>query len=170
MGAPCSHSGSALRRDSSPLGRRDRWIDDSVRLFLLLCGCPFAKVHAKGEDLMDESKEGDQRVHRPDGCGSVGGTFFPLSVPSIKSASGSQRETRSASRPCGVPPSKYQAFTRIGLRRTGTWTPRPTAAGTQKRTPNITPDCTVIQWVAVAQAFSTEGLQYAMGEGDRQGG
>ena len=67
-------------------GQRDRWIDSLVRLFSLLCGCRLAKVHANGEDLTDESKEGDQRVHRPDGCGAVGGTFFPLGVPSLESA------------------------------------------------------------------------------------
>ena len=121
MDAPGSHSGSALRRQSPPLGRWDRWIDDPAQLFSLLCGCPFEKVLAKGEDPTDESKEGDQRVRRPDGCGSVGGTFFPLSVPFLESALRKPEgdEVR-ASRPCGVPSSKYQAFTRIGLRRTGT--------------------------------------------------
>ena len=50
-------------------------------LFTLLCGRPLAKIHVKGEDLMDGLKRGDQRTHRLGGCGFR--RRHPSNVPSL---------------------------------------------------------------------------------------
>ena len=63
----------------------DRWINYPEQLLPPPRRCPPATTYAKGEGLMDEPKEGDQRAHMWMVVTSGGGTPFPLSGRNLNS-------------------------------------------------------------------------------------